>query len=464
MKKLLIAVAFAQLCGLPVFAQESGVKILLNDEERFRFDSIRLEFINSGHHVMIGDSTGMNDTANAETVENTFIGHKAGSINQDGWNTFLGARAGEYHNLGRNNTYLGAWAGRWDSTGQSNTYVGADAGEHNKTGRNNTFIGWCAGSLNTSGGLNTFVGVTCGINNTSGIENAYFGTSAGGSNTTGSFNTCIGRRAGLLNQEGSGNTFLGYYAGANEMGSNKLYVANSDTYAPLIYGEFDNQMLRLNAHRMEMRNPEENIIIGDSSGLQTYGWQNVILGSKSGKNIINANRNTYIGYRAGYSDTSGFANVFIGMETGLQNTSGNRNTFVGTNAGYSNTTGLRNTFIGLSSGPNNTSGSYNTYIGRTAGWLNQTGDSNVFIGNGAGWNEMGSRKLYIANSETSDPLIYGEFDNEVLKFHGETRVVDHDVYITDYQKGIILTSPDGNCWRVTVENDGTLTRTQIICP
>jgi len=136
MKKLLLIMVLATGSVMQLFAQESSVKILLNNEERFRFDSIRMEFINSGFHVMIGDSTGMNNTANSQTIENTFIGHRAGSINESGqYNTFIGARSGERHISGVNNTYIGDWAGRWDSTGQDNTYIGADAGESNKTGQ-----------------------------------------------------------------------------------------------------------------------------------------------------------------------------------------------------------------------------------------------------------------------------------------------------------------------------------------
>jgi hypothetical protein len=77
---------------------------------------------------------------------------------------------------------------------------------------------------------------------------------------------------------------------------------------------------------------------------------------------------------------------------------------------------------------------------------------------------LGSNKLYIANSDTIAPLIYGEFDNSLLKLNGEVRVVDHDVYVTDPTKGVILTSPDGSCWRVTVTNDGTMSVTSITCP
>jgi hypothetical protein len=43
-------------------------------------------------------------------------------------------------------------------------------------------------------------------------------------------------------------------------------------------------------------------------------------------------------------------------------------------------------------------------------------------------------------------------------------VANGDVYLTDPTKGIILKSPNGNCWRVTVDNTGNLVRTAITCP
>ena len=42
----------------------------------------------------------------------------------------------------------------------------------------------------------------------------------------------------------------------------------------------------------------------------------------------------------------------------------------------------------------------------------------TFIGYRAGYNETGSNKLYIANSDTSTPLIYGDFSTAQLKIHG----------------------------------------------
>jgi hypothetical protein len=46
----------------------------------------------------------------------------------------------------------------------------------------------------------------------------------------------MGSLAGYSNT--TGNVFIGYKAGYNETGSNKLYIANSDTIAPLIAGDF----------------------------------------------------------------------------------------------------------------------------------------------------------------------------------------------------------------------------------
>ena len=44
------------------------------------------------------------------------------------------------------------------------------------------------------------------------------------------------------------------------------------------------------------------------------------------------------------------------------------------------------------------------------------------------------------------------------------QVSDGDIYISDIEKGIIMKSPDGNCWRGVLDNSGNLSFTQIDCP
>ena len=69
-------------------------------------------------------------------------------------------------------------------------------------------------------------------------------------------------------------------------------------------------------------------------------------------------------------------------------------------------------------------GSTNTAFGALSLYLNETGSGNVAIGYHAGRTEMGSNKLYIENSPSSTPLIYGEFDNDIIKINGQLRIND----------------------------------------
>jgi hypothetical protein len=97
---------------------------------------------------------------------------------------------------------------------------------------------------------------------------------------------------------------------------------------------------------------------------------------------------------------------------------GERNVAVGWNTLYATTTGAKNTCVGDHALFQNKTGSKNTCVGTFAGANNTGGSGNVFIGCEAG-EESGteSDQLYIANSQTSNPLIRGEFPNESLLFN-----------------------------------------------
>ncbi len=133
--------------------------------------------------------------------------------------------------------------------GASNTFYGTGAGNV-AMGDNDdaTFIGAGAGAANTTGAANTFVGRSAGGSNPTGFVNTFVGQAAGASTTTGSDNTFVGRSAGFSNTTGLGNVFLGYQAGLNATGSNRLYIDNSSTTTPLLYGEFDTNKLTINGN------------------------------------------------------------------------------------------------------------------------------------------------------------------------------------------------------------------------
>ncbi len=48
--------------------------------------------------------------------------------------------------------------------------------------------------------------------------------------------------------------------------------------------------------------------------------------------------------------------------------------------------------------------------------------------------------------------------------NAKLEVTDGDIYISDIEKGIIMKSPDGQCWRGTLDNFGSLNFSAIECP
>lgn len=127
---------------------------------------------------------------------------------------------------------------------------------------------------------------------------------------------------------------------------------------------------------------------------------------------------TYYGSGAGYN-SSGINNTFIGVQTAYELNTGGKNTFLGYFAGHFNMAGSNNNFIGYNAGYGNHDGGYNVFIGSWAGNNNTTGTGNVFLGYRAGANETASNKLYISNSDTATPLIYGDFSTGTVVIHGK---------------------------------------------
>lgn len=198
-------------------------------------------------------------------------------------------------------------------------------------------------------------------------------------------------------------------------------------------------------------------------GLEVEGWSakidgrlsigdsisgNIFIGYNSGNfgsTTPSALNNIFIGNNAGSFHTSGERNTFIGESTGLQNQTGSNNTFIGMLSGTANKFGRRNTFLGNSSGYSNIYGDDNVYIGTQTAFNNTTGNNNVFIGFNAGFNELTSNKLYIENSRNNDPLIYGEFDNDLVKINGTLQITKIDTISTHQgsSSSTMVRMPDG---------------------
>lgn len=146
----------------------------------------------------------------------------------------------------------------------------------------------------------------------------------------------------------------------------------------------------------------------------TSGVNNSALGYGALGSLTTGYNNEAIGHRSGASLTSGYSNVLNGSYSGYSLATGNRNTLIGYEAGYS-ATGSNNVSVGYQAG--RSGGDNNTSVGYQAGYLT-TGSNNVFIGYNAGLVESGSNLLFIDNSSTSNPLIYGDFSNDRITING----------------------------------------------
>ncbi len=305
------------------------------------------------------------------TPENYFIGHESGQKTTPSINT----------DHGKYNVFLGYQTGMENLTGLKNVFIGYKTAQANTHGMTNVYIGSESGYSNTLGYDNVFIGSSSGHNNTEGLNNVFLGSRSGFSNVIGVDNVFVGYESGFSNMEGVRNTFIGNKVGrANTTGS-------------------------------------DNIFIGELSGFSNIdGSENIFIGKRTGQFVESALENTFIGSYSGQQVSSGTQNTFLGHMTGLGNTTGSQNTYLGGNASNKNDEGSENVSVGFNAG-GWSYGNKNTYIGVAAG-MNATGDSSVFIGYNAGFNETGSQKLYIENSNSSNPLIYGEFDNDQVVVNG----------------------------------------------
>lgn len=242
-----------------------------------------------------------------------------------------------------------------------------------------------------------------------GVSNTFYGSGAGGSITTGVENTFIGAAAGAHTTTGYGNTFLGYEAGH----------LNSTGYY--------------------------NICVGYGAGLwNEIGNYNIFIGKNAGGKNDTGNNNVFVGHESGWDNYSGSNNTFIGNNAGDGNTNGESNTFLGTESGYSNTTGSNNTFVGKDAGFSISTGNKNTFVGKGAGYYNTIGEGNVFLGYKAGLNETRHNKLYIANSSTSTPLIFGDFSFCFVTINGNLGIGVNPSYPLHMSSGAYCST--GGTW------------------
>ena len=298
------------------------------------------------------------------------------------------------------------------------TFLGYRAGLGN-TSTNVVAIGQSALAGSNTGGDNLAVGFQAMNKNTTGIQNVGLGTNALYNNLGGSNNVAIGAGTLFTNVSGGSNTAIGFQALNKNTGSNNLAFGVNALYL--------NQSGFLNT------------AVGNAS------LQNNLVGSSNtaiGSQALNKNTgsdNLAIGVNALYLNEGGFLNTAIGNAALQNNLVGSGNTAIGSQA-LQNSTGTGNLALGVNSLKDLSTGASNTSIGNYSG-VNKNGSGNIYIGFEAGKvvaSTIESNKLYIANSSTTQPTVYGDFSANFVSIGNNITLAKRDAIATAGSYGLLV--------------------------
>ncbi|WP_456442040.1 tail fiber domain-containing protein [Psychroserpens sp.] len=229
--------------------------------------------------------------------------------------------------------------------------------------------------------------------------------------------TYLGAQIGVYSEvTASGvHTYAGYFRGRLAVGTTVFNSSVVDSYVFPASRGTANQIMQTDATgnvswvdiNTAISHNIDDLIDGKSDNDGTQNGSSLFLGVGSGNNDDSSdNRNLGIGYQSLNHVVSGINNIALGYNSLYWNTSGNDNTALGVNAGHNN-----------------------------------GGNSNVFLGFNSGFWEFGNSKLYIENSiaDADNALIYGEFDNNILRVNGELQLGNSAAnrYVMPQTDGII---------------------------
>jgi len=282
--------------------------------------------------------------------------------------------------------------------------------------------------------------------------------------------------------------------------------------ADILNAETEYQIRGLKAFRISTNS---TMSVGIGAGHNNTGDRNTFVGTSAGSLTTSGALNTYVGYFAGGTN-NGNGNVIVGGYQVLPLSPSNDNSYFGTISGQ-NSIGNSNSFFGHSSGLGNITGSLNTafgagasfsvgdltnaaaigsraYVGQSnsmvLGSINgvngATADTNVGIGTtsptfrfhvrangqdgikiqhtGTGgfpqvrWtdsNDVFKASIGVDTSGTGNMNMFvNGADRMILKSNGVVQVPG-PLFINN-PNTVVITSPNGACWGITVSNTGVL--------
>ncbi|MDG1435066.1 MAG: hypothetical protein P8Q41_13690 [Saprospiraceae bacterium] len=450
--------------------------------------------------------------------QNTAIGYGALNYNNSGVeNVAVGMNSLINNTSGMQNIGIGFVSLLSNSTGSGNVAVGTGALEfnthsnnlalghyalpNNTTGEGNIGIGTSSGSILTTGGDNTIIGNSANPSSDNAINQIVIGNGAIGSgdNTVQLGNTNInnvrtsgtitagaitipntdGNAGQVLSTDGNGNLSWQSSSGGSSVFTTVNNVTSNSNGDLLnddfVFGASTPDVSTTNFERMFFDKSLAAFRAGSSG---TGSWNTGYVGQYSAAFGEHTRASDSWSFAAGrvcqatdiaavamgsYATASGNAAISLGLYTdasaegsvalGFYSTAiGIRSVSIGDNSSSS-------AFSSIAVGSNvNSVASYELVVGRyntpytpaTTGFNTWNLNDRLFtIGNGTG-----------VGAESDAMIVRKSGDTEI---NGNVKT-SGDVHLSTISSGVILTSPNGSCWKLTVDNSGNIVTTSVTCP
>ncbi len=204
--------------------------------------------------------------------------------------------------------------------------------------------------------------------------------------------------------------------------------------------------------RVQSINPP--LLLKNSAGNTATALTQYGFGNGAFSNLVTPIESVAIGESAAKYNTNSSYDVFLGVSAAQNCFSSSNSCVIGSSAAYSWDSITASVVIGQGAAKNKTGGGTTVAIGYRALYNNSLSNGCIAIGSQAGYNETGSNKLYIENSSSSSPLIYGEFDNDMVRINGM-------LYARKTTEQLRLEYDATNYSSFTVNSSGALTQTAI---
>jgi|GEM_PF-3587266 len=232
-------------------ADNDQIRFFINGTEHFRMRPRRIDVVNTGNSIFMGGFAGAAD--DLSNNQNVFVGHSSGRNNITGVRNVAFGALSLLNLLSNNdNTAIGYRSSEGFQDARRNVAIGTNTLLANVSTDNHVAIGYQCLQSHNDRFNNVGIGRQSLTSSMDGRSNVAIGNLSLNSGTSVSFAVAVGDEAGAQVSNNRG-IYLGFEAGSETTSGNRLFIDNSSTANPLIFGDYSADAIVINDHLRVMQ-------------------------------------------------------------------------------------------------------------------------------------------------------------------------------------------------------------------